>query len=624
MVSRLSFAAKINLLVFGAIILTLWIVLFSALSFLSDLKIANQNALSQIIHSERKSKLIELTDNAAAVFELAESGRDAIEAVTAMRFGKQKKNYFFVIDDQGRFVIHPERPDLVGVSQMNLQTPDKKYIIREMVDRSKSNQNGFIQYLWEKPYQKGVFGEKLTYFKRIPSKNLTIGTGIYNDDINEIVMEKEKIFHQNVKKGVVSFVGFVLLFGIWFIIFTIWAVKQLLQPVRKVAAFAKEVGTGNLTAQLDYQSDDEIGVMAASMQQAAKDLAGLLGKMVSTSATVAESSSQLISVANDLNQSSKDMEENSSNAHQETRKLSALMKNILSATHKINVQLENIAGFTEDVSENTIHVGEKIESVSQSTTSASCAVEQMYASFNETAQNSSNGAMVTRKASQMAEETSSMMNRLGNSAQEIGEIIEIIQAIGSQTHLLSLNAAIEAAGAGDAGKGFFVVANEVKELANQTETSANVIRSKILSMQNHTQEAVEVIQSIVKVVSQIDQIMFAIASSVEEQTVVTNDISSTISMTAQNAKELNSKSKENAEAIHQVAVNIEATSKESDLIQKDASITESGIEDVLKYVGKANDSVIASALWIETIQFQADELAVLSKELEDAIHVFKI
>ena len=231
---------------------------------------------------------------------------------------------------------------------------------------------------------------------------------------------------------------------------------------------------------------------------------------------------------------------------------------------------------------------------------------------------------MTEAASKQAAATSEIMEQLGDSAKEIGEIIEIIQTIASQTHLLSLNAAIEAAGAGDAGKGFFVVANEVKELANQTETSAKVIRSKILGMQDHTRKAVDVIQNIVKVIADIDQIMFAIASSVEEQTSVTNDISSNISATAENASDLNTKAKENIDAIHQVAVNIEATSNESDLIQKDVKITTSGIEEVLSSVSQTNESVKESAKGIEEIRSRAGKLEGLAKDLKDVVNLFKV
>ena len=143
-------------------------------------------------------------------------------------------------------------------------------------------------------------------------------------------------------------------------------------------------------------------------------------------------------------------------------------------------------------------------------------------------------------------------------------------------------------------------------------------------MQDHAKKSIEVIQSIVKVIEEIDQVMFAIASSVEEQTTVTNDISSSLSATAENAKDLNIKAKENIEAIRKVAVNIEATSHESELIRKDVNITGTGITEVSNYVGKTNESVKASTLRIEEIQVQADELAGLAANLTQAIQIFKV
>ena len=620
---QFGIATKISILVLSAIILTLLIVFLSSFFSLAEMKKTNKDEIHRIIYEERKEKLIELTENAASILENS-PGRYAIKAVNAMRFGKGNKNYFFVIDDKGHFVVHPERPDLIDVSQMNLQSPDGKFIIREMLEIAKKDKQGFITYQWEKPGQKGVVGEKLTYFRRIPKWGWVIGTGIYNDDIKDIALEKEALLLDKLKKGVEISMGVILFFAVCFIFLSILITRKLLQPVQQVADFAKQIGTGNFAATLEYESTDEIGAMAESMRKGAKDLGKLIKKLIRTSSTIAESSSRLLAIAYGLKDSSKEMENNSENATRETQNISRHMGNIVAATNKIFAQLESIADFTEKVSSNTGLVGLKIDSVSNSTTSAACAIEQMYASFNETARNSSEGASVTENAASQTKETSVIMNQLGESAKEIGEIIEIIQTIASQTHLLSLNAAIEAAGAGDAGKGFFVVANEVKELANQTERSATIIRSKILGMQAHTKKAVEVIQSIVKVIEDIDQIMFAIASSVEEQTSVTNDISSNISVTAENAKDLNLKAKENMEAIKQVAVNIEATSKESELIQKDVNDTTIGIDDVSNYVSMTNDSVKSSALGIEEIQVQADELARLAKDLNRAIQVFKV
>jgi methyl-accepting chemotaxis protein len=498
-----------------------------------------------------------------------------------------------------------------------------------MIERSKKESQGFLTYQWkkpggEKPGEKGVKEEKLTYFRLIPKWGWIIGTGIYNDDINEIALEKEAALVEKFDKGLVFFMGFVLFFSCCFIFWSIFITRRLLSPVKEVAKFARQIGKGDFSARLEYKSHDEIGLMAESMRNGARDLGKLVKSLVRTVATIAESSSRLQEIAHDLKDASREMENNSGNATRETLNISGRMTNILSATDKINSRLQSIAEFTEKVSDNTKDVGVKIDFVSESTTAAACAVEEMYASFNETARNSSVGAGVTENAANQARAASLIMNELGESAKEIGEIIGIIQTLSSQTHLLSLNAAIEAAGAGDAGKGFFVVAHEVKELANQSERSANVIRTKIRGMQDHAKKSIEVIQSIVGVIEEIDKIMLAIAASVEEQTTVTNDISSSLSVTAENAKDLNIKAKENIDAIAQVAVNIDAVSNESGVIRKDVNMTGTEIAEVSTYVGKTNESVKASALRIEEIQAQADELAGLAKNLNQAIQIFKI
>jgi len=620
---QFGIATKISILVLAAILSTLLVVFLCSLFSLADMKKNNQEELNQVIYEERKDKLVELTENAFTVLQTSPSKKTGLEIISAMHFGKDRKNYFFVLDADGRFVLYPDNPDMVGKDSIHLQSVDNRFILKDILNLAKTQGQGFLTYQWKKP-QSEIVGEKLTYFKYISKMQWVIGTGMYNDDIKDIALKKEQILFDKFLKDFGFSAAVILFFSICFTLLSIMITRRLLSPIKEVAAFAKALGNGNLTATLNHQSNDELGEMADSMRNSAKDLSELLRQLLAISVTVADSASRVLEIADNLKDSSGEMEDYSENAAKETLTISTHMKNILSATNKINSQLDNIAGFTESVSNNTVLVGEKIDSVSKSTTSAACAIEQMYASFNETAQNSSKGASVTEDASRQAGKTSEIMNQLGASAKEIGEIIEIIQTIASQTHLLSLNAAIEAAGAGDAGKGFFVVANEVKELANQTETSAKVIRSKILGMQEHTKKAVEVIENIVKVIANIDQIMFAIASSVEEQTSVTNDISSNISVTAENASDLNIKAKENIDAVRQVALNIEATSGESDLIQKDVKITTAGIEGVLDAVSKTNESVKTSAKGIEEIQIRAGELEGLAKELKGVVTLFKV
>jgi methyl-accepting chemotaxis protein len=126
-----------------------------------------------------------------------------------------------------------------------------------------------------------------------------------------------------------------------------------------------------------------------------------------------------------------------------------------------------------------------------------------------------------------------MVKTLASSADKIGEIVKMINAIASQTNLLALNAAIEAARAGDAGKGFAVVANEVKSLAGQTAKATEEIIGQISSVQNETRQAVDAIHNISDVIEQVRQISTGIASAVEQQGCSTREVSSNIAEVAQ-------------------------------------------------------------------------------------------
>ncbi len=362
-------ATKISLLVLAAIVFTLVFVFISSYFSLSDMKKTNQEEIRRITYEERKNKLVELADNASAVLENTNFHNSAIKAIRAMRFGREQKNYFFILDEKGRFVVHPESPELEDKVLMDLQSKDGVFLVKEMIERSKKEQQGFISYQWEKPHKKGEFGQKLTYFRYVPKWSWILGTGIYNDDITDIAKEKEAILLAEVKQGLVILIVVILSFSICFILLSVGVTRKILKPIKKVAQFAKQVGEGNFTATLDYESNDEIGAMADSMRKAVANLRGLITKLVSTSATMAQSASHLLAITYDLKDSSQEMENHSESATQETEKISTHMKSIESATRKINEQLESIAQFTEAVSDNTATVGERIESVSKSTTS---------------------------------------------------------------------------------------------------------------------------------------------------------------------------------------------------------------------------------------------------------------
>ena len=148
-----------------------------------------------------------------------------------------------------------------------------------------------------------------------------------------------------------------------------------------------------------------------------------------------------------------------------------------------------------------------------------------------------------------AEKTNAEVQGLAEAASKIGEVVNLISDIAEQTNLLALNATIEAARAGEAGKGFAVVASEVKTLASQTAKATEEIAAQIGAIQGAVGGSVEAIKGIGKTIAEISEIATTIASAVEEQGAATQEISRNVQEAAQGTSEVT----ENISGVNQAA-----------------------------------------------------------------------
>ncbi|MGB7866509.1 MAG: methyl-accepting chemotaxis protein [Candidatus Sulfotelmatobacter sp.] len=275
--------------------------------------------------------------------------------------------------------------------------------------------------------------------------------------------------------------------------------KLVTKPLASAVDLANKIARNDLAMEdLQVASDDEIGEATSALNTMKNNLRKTVQAIAETSLHVAAASEELSSTS-----------------------------------QQISANSEETSAQARVVSAATEHVSQNLQTVATG-------AEEMGASIKEIAKNASEAAKIATSAVRIAETTTNTVSKLGESSNEIGQVIKVITSIAQQTNLLALNATIEAARAGEAGKGFAVVANEVKELAKETAKATEDISRKIEAIQTDTKAAVEAIASISEVINQVNGISNTIATAVEEQNATTNEMARNVSEAAQGSGEITS------------------------------------------------------------------------------------
>ncbi len=292
--------------------------------------------------------------------------------------------------------------------------------------------------------------------------------------------------------------------------------RLIVRPLQSLSDSMNELAQGNLNVELPIRKqNDEIADMLGTVkvfQSNARQVEELQAEQEKHKRDVELERCRV------LNRTANEFEQNVGGVISAVTEAVAALQDASTEMHHIaeeaNLRIERVASASEEASSN-------VQSVSSS-------AEQLASAIREIAEQVAKSTEVANKAVSSADSTSHAIANLSQSVDQIGEIVSLINDIADKTNLLALNATIEAARAGDAGKGFAIVASEVKNLAHQTSKATEDISAQIERVQMQTTAAVDAIEGISHVIGDVRDITVSIAAAVDEQSSATNEIARSV------------------------------------------------------------------------------------------------
>ena len=267
--------------------------------------------------------------------------------------------------------------------------------------------------------------------------------------------------------------------------------------------------------------------------------------------------------------------------------VAAVVGTLSSAATELQAASGTLTGTAEETSRQSSAVAGAAEAASEQVGTVAGASQQLTLSIAEISSKMVESHDVSKEAVGEAARAAAIVHELDRSAAQIGEVVDLIQAIAAQTNLLALNATIEAARAGEAGRGFAVVANEVKQLAAQTTKATEQIGSQISAIQAATATAVGAIDRISGTIGRLDAIGSAIGAAVEEQSTIAAEITQSIEFAAEqtfaassNIGSVLTASEETSSAAHQVHAAADDLSRQSETLTARVSGFVAGVRAV--------------------------------------------
>jgi methyl-accepting chemotaxis protein len=437
----------------------IWLIIYLASTILLVTQLLLDFEFKENMILERKNTAIQMVDAAKHLIKdsyqqyldekltLVEAQEQAKNRISLLRFGES--GYLWLNDLDGKMLMHPIKESL---NNENMFLHSKNYVssaFKLFVDKVNSQNKGFVYYQWPKPGETEL-EQKSSYVALFKQWNWVVGTGLYLQDIEQDFIDKL------IQALLTTLLSIFLLVLVSYIIS-----RNILRPLTTLTNTMVKVSTDkNLTIDMKAEGKDELAILARVFNEMTASLRTVIYRILQSTGTLAAQAEETSAVTCQINVGVKQQK-------QETQEATQAITHLAELSVDINQHVGEALTLSEDVKsaaqKGKFNVIENITAISEVSEKVNLAVN--------------------------------VVSELQNSSEQIGDILNVIKQIADQTNLLALNAAIEAARAGEQGRGFAVVADEVRTLAQRTQESTGNIQEIINELQTGVTEVVSVMES---------------------------------------------------------------------------------------------------------------------------------